>query len=425
MEALLKHRTLLYIAIILFSCLIGYRDLTHTTMGGIYIASFVLFVVLMLPYDMGVKFSFFILPFTCGIPGYTITGIFLLLLAKSKHVCIEQILPPIIFGIAEFAHCAFYDFNVEYNIILSFISFVFLFFYLLFDRNEVNRIDCIKLFIYGSIATLLIIYIKILLQNSIEDLISGSLRSGLNMGLDADEEVEIGFLGMNANSIGLFSIAVYSLLLILGNKTLKMSGYSYAILVTLSLAAGFLSFSRTWILLACLITFIFLLTLKQRQSRLIIFILTAIIVIITQTSILDTGLDTFYERFNSDKMYGGRFEVFEFYNDFWLSDLKTFFLGAGTVYNMEVANGSLAIHNSFQQIYVGFGVVGFLFFLFMMAVYIKRYMTKSTPLIYIIPLLSCILFSQSIQFWYPSYLVFPYIVTAYALRLSQTNKLYK
>ena len=419
MEISKRGRTILYISILLFSCIIGYRDITQTTISGAIIALFAISNVIVLPYEKSVWFTFFIMPFTCGIPGYTILGILLVLMIKCKHINIKQIIPPIVFGFLEFTHSVFYEFSTDYSLILSFTSFIFLFFFLLFDKNTVNHIECVKMFIWGSIIVLFIIYLKIILDNSIDELILGELRSGKVMGLEEDEDPVVGFLGMNANSIGYYSIAIYSSLLILGRQMLNMSKLSYATLLSLSIMFGLLSYSRTWILMAILTSILYLYSIKSTESLGSAFIILAIVLLLAVNGVLDQGAEVFTARFTDDNSAGGRFELFDFYNEFWVSDIKTFLLGAGTIYNMQVANSVLAIHNSTQQIYIGYGFIGLLFLIATLISYIKIYKNTKHPLIYYTPFIISIIFSQSIQFWYPSFLIFPFLATAYILRIEK------
>ena len=275
------------------------------------------------------------------------------------------------------------------------------------------------MFIWGSIIVLFIIYLKIILDNSIDELILGELRSGKVMGLEEDEDPVVGFLGMNANSIGYYSIAIYSSLLILGRQMLNMSKLSYATLLSLSIMFGLLSYSRTWILMAILTSILYLYSIKSTESLGSAFIILAIVLLLAVNGVLDQGAEVFTARFTDDNSAGGRFELFDFYNEFWVSDIKTFLLGAGTIYNMQVANSVLAIHNSTQQIYIGYGFIGLLFLIATLISYIKIYKNTKHPLIYYTPFIISIIFSQSIQFWYPSFLIFPFLATAYILRIEK------
>ena len=421
MASLKRNSIIFYISILLFSCIIGYRDITNTSISGILIALFAIGSVIILPYEKSIWFTFFIMPFTCGIPGYTVLGVLIALIIKSKHINAKQIIPPLFFGFIEFAHSVFYEFSANYSLILSFISFLSLFFLLLFDKHNVDRTKCIKMFIYGATVTLFIIYAKIIYNNSIEELLLGELRSGKVMGLEDDTEFEIGFLGMNANSIGYYSIALYSSLLILGRRILNMSKVSYTTLLTLSILFGLLSYSRTWVLLTILTTIIYLFSTRWNKSYGAIIIILATLLLLTFYGILDQGIEVFTTRFIDDKTAGGRFELFDFYNKFWVSDIKTFLFGTGTIYSMQIANGILAIHNSTQQIYVGFGLIGLLFLIVTIISYIRNYKNINIPTTYYIPFIISLAFSQSLQFWYPSFLIFPFLVTAYILQINKDH----
>ncbi len=403
----------------LIFALIAVSDIFDYNIGSLIIVGGISLMLFVLPYKKAVSFLFFILPFTCGISGYTVLLSYIILSIKSKHINFWQLVPPLIIICLEVAHIGFLGKNVNLITSASFLSFVALFFFLLFDSDaQVDRRLCVKMFIYGTIATLLIIYISIIVHNGIEVLLNPALRGSIGMGVRGDvanlDEFK-GHLVLNANSIAYFSITTFSLLL-LGNKRLDIPSSVYLCLTILSILAGVFSFSRTWVLVFALISAINLIASKSKIQSVVTISATIFLVCLFFPSVVRSVSDIFMGRFEDVETAGGRTTIFAVYNEFWLSKISYIFFGAGAMTNKYILNYAYSMHCGLQQIYVSSGVVGILLFLFVIRKYSQKYIAKKTPFIYYLPFWACFIFDQSIQFWDPYYLIFPFLAVSYVLR---------
>jgi hypothetical protein len=274
------------------------------------------------------------------------------------------------------------------------------------------------MFIYGTIVTLVIIYISIIVHSGAETLLTPMLRSSAGMGVVGEgetlEDIK-GHLALNANSIAYFSITGFSLLL-LGHKRLGTQHFIHTILVVLSILAGVFSFSRTWIMLFAALALIYLIMSKSKAQAFAIISLAILLVCILFPSIVVSISDAFLGRFEDVETAGGRTDIFAVYNELWLSKISYIFFGVGAMCYEYIMDFDYSMHCGFQQIYVSYGIAGILLFLFVIRKYSQKYIAKKTPFIFYVPFLACFIFDQSIQFWDPYYLIFPFLAVAYVLR---------
>lgn len=418
-----KNTFIKYFFVFLILTLIGVRDIVDLSIPNNLIVGIAILPLILLPYHQAISFLFFILPFTCGIPGYTVLLSYIIILAKARQYNIWQFLPPIIIGVLELIHITFSNINIDNVIFISFLSFISLFFFLLFESNErINNAACVRMFTYGTIAVLVIVFIGIITNNSFTDLIAGTLREGSRMGIEESVEKEIsGHLALNANSIAYYSITAFSLLL-LGNKRLVIPFSLYVVLICLSILTGVFTFSRTWIFLFAFVLLIYLLVTKR---KLLSFSLIGIVVLgalFLYAPIIDMISEAFLGRFENVETAGGRTEIFAAYNEFWLSKFSYILTGAGAMCYRQIIDIDKSMHNGIQQIYVSYGLVGILLFYAVIRQYSLKYIPQKQPIMYYLPFIACFIFDQSIQFWDPYYLIFPFLATAYVLRIRETEK---
>lgn len=412
-----KNAFIKYFFAVLIFILIGARDIVDLSIPNNLIVGVATVPLILLPYHHAISFLFFILPFTCGIPGYTVLLSYILIFVKAKQYNIWQFLPLLIIGGLEFIHISFSNVDVDLVTSISFLSFIALFFFLLFDPDEsVDRKACIRMFIYGSIAVFLIVYVGILMNNSFEDLLYGTLRSAKGMGIEGADEEEIkGNLALNANSLAYYSITAFSLLL-LGRKWLNYSRPVYISLVGLSVLAGIFTYSRTWIILVVLVLSIFLVTTRRKFMSLSMVAIVLLAVLLIYSPTIDAVSEVFKVRFDDVETAGGRTEIFAAYNEFWTSKPSYILVGAGAMCYKNIFDYGYSMHSGLQQIYVSYGIAGIILFIFVIRQFFKKYINKSLPLLFYLPFFACFLFDQSIQFWDPYYLIFPFLVTAYVFR---------
>lgn len=415
-----RYSWLLTIGLSTYVALFIIRDIIQINIPGAIFMAWFVGILLLLPRSEMMKAIFFIMPFAGGVPGYTILLSLFVLILKSKKLCIWQIIPPAIIALLEFTNVAFYDFDIRFQSVISYIGFVALFFFTLFDKDSSTDIKaCLRFFCYGTVITLLIVYIPIILNHGILSLIAGEVRSGFAMGYEDNDAIK-GHLAMNANTIAYFSISLLSLLL-LGRKTLIIKSkllYLFAVLVVAT--AGILSFSRTWLLLTAIIIILYVINSKHRTVAIILVIITSSIIITTQNIVVESISSAFKTRMEDEtlKTGGGRFDIFIEYNRVWSEKINHIAIGTGATHYGQVIEHNHSMHNGLQQIWVCHGIIGFLIFAAAFVHYFRRYRNKHIQFTYYLPFIACFIFDQSIQFLVPYTLMFPFIPTLYVLRLN-------
>lgn len=413
---------LLKVSVLSVMVILCMRDILGFGVSGVMIVGIMSLFMVLLPYTQLVYLLFFILPLTCGIPGYVMLVSIVLLVLKSKHITAAQIIPALLIAISEILHVTFYDFNADFRGVLSYLSFISVFFFLLFEQDKtVMRQVCIKYFCFGAVFTLAVIYAGLMLENGFAEVIAGNLRSGFAMGIEEVEEMK-NRLVLNANSIAYYSIVSLACLL-LGRRKLQLGFLSYVSMLVIAIAGGILSFSRTWLLLVAVVFVLFIIANKPSNKFVLGAAIAAIVglVIVSDSAFFAPIVENMTSRIGNDDIAtaGGRFIIFERYNDFWLSEMKYVLFGTGAVYYKEVAGQFMSIHNGIQQIYVCYGLCGILLYIGVIVGFLRRNKHIKLSLLFCLPIIACFLFNQSIQFLNPYYLMLPFIPAAYALRIEK------
>lgn len=413
---------LLKVSVLSVMVILCMRDILGFGVSGVMIVGIMSLFMVLLPYTQLVYLLFFILPLTCGIPGYVMLVSIVLLVLKSKHITAAQIIPAVLIAISEILHVTFYDFNADFRGVLSYLSFISVFFFLLFEQDKtVMRQVCIKYFCFGAVFTLAVIYAGLMLENGFAEVIAGNLRSGFAMGIEEVEEMK-NRLVLNANSIAYYSIVSLACLL-LGRRKLQLGFLSYVSMLVIAIAGGILSFSRTWLLLVAVVFVLFIIANKPSNKFILGAAIAAIVglVIVSDSAFFAPIVENMTSRIGNDDIAtaGGRFIIFERYNDFWLSEMKYVLFGTGAVYYKEVAGQFMSIHNGIQQIYVCYGLCGILLYIGVIVGFLRRNKHIKLSLLFCLPIIACFLFNQSIQFLNPYYLMLPFIPAAYALRIEK------
>ena len=409
--------SLLPLGVSFFALLVIISDVLNIPIFGIAITIYFVGLLILLPYQSAIKALFFLMPFSCGITGFTVFLSIWVIIFKSKHINIWQIVPAVIIALLEVFKVAYYQFAVNYNTVISYIGFILLYFYTLFckdDRVEVR--GCIKYYCLATILTLIIVYINVIAVNGFESLIIGDARGGSAMGFEGMVDIRK-HLVMNANTIAYYAIVLLTILLF-GQKRLGFNKFLSYLGIIIATLAGLFSFSRTWLIMATILFFISSLNNPHRIRTIVLILITFFIIFISQSALVESIINVFEMRIEDEtfKTGGGRFEIFTYYNKVWMSDIKYILTGTGATHYGQVIKSPNSIHNGMQQIWVCHGIIGFLVFITTIVHYFKRY-RRRIPFVFYLPILACFIFDQSIQFLVPYSLMLPFIPALYILRL--------
>lgn len=393
-------------------------ELPHLIMG--ILLAIPLFI---LPYRQYICYLFFTIPITFGVH-----GIYTILLAGSlilrlKNKTTSQYLIILIFLFLEITSMAFgYVGQVQIVEIVMYISNITVFILTLFYiSDEESYSNCIRYYCYGMGLTLTVLYLRAFLVSDMltDDILSGQMRSGVTMGNDGDVVKTSTYIEANANTVAFYAITLYSTLLV-GISRLGINKVVYTLLIVISIAAGIMSFSRTWLMLALSLTTIYFLSSKGKNKLAFLLVLVPLVlVILSSNQILNSVSDAYTTRFeeSSFQTAGGRTLLFDEYNNFLFNNPQYIPIGTGVINYKEICMCSNSIHCGLQQIYICQGLVGVLLFVLICAMFAQRCVKSKIKFVQCLPLLSVFIFNQTIQMLNPYALILPFVCAAYVLKL--------
>ena len=409
---------------ILFTAVLYYRDFAVVDFNKFYLVIATFGVAAVLDYKRVIYLLCFLFPLSCGIPSNFIYPLLIcILFIKDPQKSLNKVVLFIVIFLMEISHYGYYTFDIQIAEIVGYASFLFLMFYIIADNpKDVDYGKCITLFCIGAAVLLLGIIINNSLLISQLDPINGIVRLGDNKELGDFSETRM-MLTANANTIGYYSIAAISCLLVLQYYK-KINSILFLILFAVSFYGGVLSVSRTWAILMIFSVIVYLRFMKHNivKSLLLIGVLSiGVVVFLSQNEII---LEFFTQRFTEDSTNlstaGGRTIIFKSYNDYLADNPFSLLWGEGAVYYKEASGIASATHNALQQIIVSYGLVGLCIFICAFIRSTKKYFSKK-ELMAILPLCMMVLFVQTIQILNPYFLMAPIIVAFYALKMGKSQ----
>lgn len=413
--------TRLSLCLVFLMIMIFIRDVLMFPISDTILLGYNIVVMLLLSHRDLMKYVWFCFPLTCGIPGYIMTLSFIFLIIKRRKINIRQLLPILIVTLLVGFNWGVYGEQSNLPNLLSFISFVSIFFYFMhLDDNYVRRdsVDLIKYYSFGIIFTLGVVLFNMIIQYGFDSILTGTLRSGALGVVDNDASAMKGHLAVNANTMAYYALSVFSstfVLLLYRKGTSKM----WLVIMLLALVLGLFSFSRTYIACVTLVMLIYF-TMSNFKSRLRFVLVVALLFVLIITlfpDVLDAFIESFLGRFDEDNLAtaGGRTILFKGYNELWSSNIIYIIFGVGVWGEVNI----WSMHSGFQQLYVCLGLVGTFTYLLSFIIYFNRNKTNSYLLL--LPFFITFVFNQSIQFLAPYSLMLPYIPTLYMMKIKQLN----
>lgn len=409
---------------ILFTAVLYYRDFAVVDFNKFYLVIATFSVAAVLDYKRVIYLLCFLFPLSCGIPSNFIYPLLIcILFIKDPQKSLNKVVLFIVIFLMEISHYGYYTFDTQIAEIVGYASFLFLMFYIIADNSkDVDSGKCITLFCIGAAVLLLGIIINNSLLISQLDPINGIVRLGDNKELGDFEEARM-MLTANANTIGYYSIAAISCLLVLQYYK-KINSILFLILFAVSFYGGVLSVSRTWAILMIISVIVYLRFMKHNivKSLLLIGVLSiGVVVFLSQDELI---WEFFTQRFTEDSTNlstaGGRTIIFQEYNAYLADNPLSLIWGEGAVYYKEASGIAYATHNALQQIIVSYGLVGLCIFICAFIRSTKKYVSKK-ELMAILPLCMMVLFVQTIQILNPYFLMAPIIVAFYALKMGKSQ----
>lgn len=413
---------ILFTFFILFTSILYYRDFAVVDFNKLYLVIATFAVAMVMDYKHIIYLLCFLFPLSCGIPSnYIYPLLICLLFIKDSQKSLNKVLLFILIFLMEISHYGFYIFDTQITELIGYASFLFLLFYIITDNTQdLDQGKCIKIFCIGTAVLLLGIIINNTLLINQLDPINGIMRLGDNKELGDFEESRM-MLTANANTIGYYSIAAISCLLVLQYFG-KINPVLFLILFAIAFYGGILSVSRTWAILMIVSVVIYLRFMKHNIVKglfLICVLSVGVMVFLSQNELI---LEFFMERFTEDTTNlttaGGRTVIFQKYNDYLADNPLALLWGKGAVYYNKATGIGQSTHNAIQQIVVSYGLLGLVIFLCALFRSVKKYLNRNNVMA-ILPLCMMLLFIQTIQILNPYYLMCPIIIAFAALKMGR------
>ena len=358
-----------------------------------------------------------IIPFAEGMNSVILWILFAFLIYKCpQSIKFNKMIYALLLLLIEFVNLLIFDGTADYKLLFFYSSYLLLFFYITFlDINSKQAKGMLMMYLLGLASLCLIIVARIQYTMSLEEFIMAHGRIGF---AEIESNDETGYLNINPNSLGYYSIVGLSMLL----ATIKYYNISFVWKITLGISfviAGALTVSRTWIIILVLCLVWFFLQNSTKIKYWIGLLITLFVII--QFDLLPYDIvDSFEERFHEKTMAtgGGRSLIFEQYNDYMAKHIEKLPFGVGTLVINEVVKASHSPHNGTQQIIVGCGIIGFLIFFAAACRFYRKYIqSQSDPIIMFMPFIAASLFLQSIQFLSPFSLILPLAMTTLPFKI--------
>lgn len=415
-----KDKYLLYLLVAGLSILLILRDVNGISINKFIYFGFAVALMAAANYHTLINMICFILPLVCGLPGtYIMPCAFALLLVKKGSIKAMQVIPVLVISLLELFAALSYP-STDFAAIINYVFFAAVMIFLIQDDSNIDYNRCIMLYLLG---TLLLCYVILAAtfadapKNWMKMFADGQFRIG-------DGHVDTGAmtLKVNANSLAYYSLVGIACGLLLTEKAKGIKKVWYIALVVFFAIAGFLTISRSWLLLTavCLLLYILSRLRKPKQFFALFLVLAVVSVLVfcwlEKNPELLAGFET---RFNDETVEtgGGRSRIFKRYTHIFFSNFRFIIMGTGVTQYKAVADYHGSFHNGTQQILVSCGIIGFLLYMVVLIPpVLKARRGKKIPLAYWLPLIGVVAFTQTIQFLNPTMLMLPYIIGIYALR---------
>ena len=414
---------------VFLSVLVGLRDLNIISYNKfLLVGLFFVYVCIANAADL-IYILCFTFPFACGLPMTYMLPIALIgYMLKSNKLNISTLCLGGVFIAHELLLSIGYT-GVAFSDLVYYCSAIILLFLMLCDNDiKINYSRTAEIFLYAIVVVVSVIFVATILDvggNFIHLVTQGSFRFGndSNQSLNSDMH-----LILNANNIAYFCVTgnAISLVLFYIVKNVRKKVYSIICFVVLTFI-GLMTQSRSYILIFFIILVMFCVSsIKSRKGRCFLSLIIGccavgvFLLIKYRPEIISNVIGRFANE--TVGTAGGRTVIFHEYFIKWIEDPLRFFMGAGVINYAEVYGIDASIHCGGFQIFLCYGIVVGLIFLGVLVYPILFLFRRHVKLIFILPYFAVILFTQTIQFLNPYFLMFPYIIAVYVVKIDVRNR---
>lgn len=413
----------IYLAIVILTALILGRDLANISVPFIVFSSIVLVFGLITNSNGRLLLLSYLLPFCRALP-YSemlliVLGIELLYSIKKIEVHVKLYLP--ILGIVIIELLDYLKFDIFSNEIVYLVLYMIYATYVIDQKIAKHQESKIaKAFSIGSIVAVISVVIR-----EISDLGMDYITVyGVRFGTETGGRMVTNF---NSNELGMYCAIAASLMIIeyLNNK--KKIHLILGIIVS---ALGFVSVSRTYLIIIFMIWFYYMVKqLKSLKGILITIIMLIIIIYIFNKFFPDftSWIMEYYTKRNKQAAldgFGGRAGIMSILFNYYFASMWSMLLGYSEMYSTILKHGGA--HNGLQEMLLSWGIVGFMisviwiFMLFKFRCPKSKIVSKKA----LMPFCIFLLFIQTLQlFTMHNYLILMMLTIVYtSSHLEQKHK---
>lgn len=400
------------------------RDIGGASVSSLMITVIVFIAFVLLDYEYVCCLTLFLVPFISGISAgrvMLLASVFLLI--KLKIIKISQVFM-ICFVIFMELYASRYYPDSNHAEIFPYLACSAVLFLMILIDYDIDYRKCVMFYFIGIVAAIGISLIGSVASGGLTASTLVSSRGHIGSSLVSVDGARLSF---NANTYAYYCIAgmTCGFVLIKNTKSVNMKKF-IMILTYLLLFAGVFSVSRTFLLVAALCVFLYVISETNNVKRIAKFGILILIIVIAGLYILESNsaiINAWVFRFTGEDIETGgqRVTLFRQYMDVFWSNERLQWFGAGVTQYRGVTNVYNSMHNSLQQILVCLGIPGCVIYLIALASPIIKLRHEKISLLFWLPFIGCVIFLQSIQFLNPCMFIPTYITCIFSLRMGRAN----
>lgn len=416
---------LLYGYMAVMTYLLYLRDVNEVTMNKLIFAFIVIAVSAISNLKTLISIILFTIPLMCGLPGNYFLPFWVICI--SWHMFFSKnksSLPGVWFALFvicfELFHYMFYDFETSFIEVGSYCCSIFIICLLCRSELKIDYSYPILAFCIGCSVLLTIVFLMFVKGGDAAMVVEMSGRMGGDVVHANDEEM---VLKTNANVIGLMScVSIACALSLFYYKRIHV--IVLVLLVSICFGLGLFSVSRTWALMMGIVPFLYVIFQRKNKwlgySILGFLFIGAILFYVRYPEIFDIMFNRFTDK--NIETGGDRTLLFVAYNDFLFDNLEYFLLGTGALYYKEVTHLFNSSHNGLQQIFISYGLVGFIVFVMSYCKLCVKYYVQDQKMA-LLPMICVFLYLQTLQSLNPIFCLEPIIAAFFVMKMVNQNKL--